>query len=969
MKKRHSKKELTCLILTALVLAGGSFYIPMAEAEDVTGENKTISSGTYDNTNVYAGKANSSGNATNNKLTISGGSFSGSSGSHTHIYGGWATEGNATGNEVIISGGTFNNLVDIFGGSAASGQSATGNQVTLEVNNQQFYQLTGGIAGGNEVYTGNTLNLNGTGNNVAFNLYGFGTIAVQSGVTFAAGTTVLRTGTTTTEDYNVGIQCANNATLDFTGATNLIGNNTSTGTMTILTSERHDMSELKVKNESGTAVAMGTTANPVTVKNHTNVETAVGNGVNMLHTSTHTVFFSDDYWYDEKNKKNVYNIKVNYNIANTVTGFNLASWNGQTATVSVPTGWTKGTNLSISGSFSPPTLGTGITSKDILTAGADFFSGATIDNTIAYSKKSEFTNEAIGTTGVTLSGDKKSGVKVEADGTKANAKLTYYGETKEVTTANFGNMTWGTNTGASGSGYTFGNTTIDASNLTFSGKITSNPLGQSMNLLTDATGIYSSSAITQPGTNKGTIAAEFTDATSNIAFTGSVKGTVSASTTSAGSDGNVKYTLDKVALTAIDLDEWNGEKVELTTAYNTTELANGSIHVDKFASTTSRESDMEILTAEKDGFFNDSQITGALAYGDGEETKQYTDKGVTLDYKMGGGVKASVDGRKLLYYATLLNTKKITLGDIKWGDGLTAPTGYNFNDLESIVATDLKFTNPLDIGTTTTLVSGASGLPASFATITDASLRKEFTDAVAGNNVKLDGNYKGTVSTTAGQVNYTIDKTTDNKDDKTITKVNLSGWDSTKAAHSLSGWLSGLAADKIIAAGFTAPTNLIAGDAINILTSGSNNFFDDNYITGAQQYGLSTATYSDVVNGVTFTGSQTRGVAAANSGQDLVYKAGTMTVSDITLGNMEVGVGGTVTKRTADNNYIFNNNSKIDATSLKFDKPAEVQDSTLVTVADGITADNTVTKPNHSQAITNAAMGGGITVSGTLTGT
>ena len=539
-------------------------------------------------------------------------------------------------------------------------------------------------------------------------------------------------------------------------------------------------------------------------------------------------------------------------------------------------------------------------------------------------------------------------------------KYTISGKVNKVTFDNSA-VTWGTAQRTDTTGFTFngnasGRTTIDASKLTFASAVksfTGNPLAgttqQSMNLLTNAASISANTSdITNPTGNYGNLNVSFTS--NGITSTGVAKGTVST-----GSNA-IKYTLDSGTLSTVDLGGWTGETASLTGWTGT----NVAVTAEGFA--TEPTGNVDIFTTNTPGLFNDTYITGDKKYQGGETLVDDTAKGVTLTGYKGGGVKATDSGKKLSYFKEMMDTRSITFGDMTWGAGRGAGTGDNFALLGSINATNLKFTNPLAVGTTMTLLSNATDLQAG-TTVTGSSHTQNFTNQAADNGVKLNGTIEGTVSTaTAKQVDYTVT-------DKSITGANLAGWDSTKSAFSLAGWTNGFTAGSINAAGFTAP-DVKAGQSKDILTA-SNGFFNNDYITGAQKYDESVkTTTSDSAAGVTFAGSQSKGVKASTDGTKLQYVAGNMAVSDITLGNMEVGAGGTVTKRTADGNYTFDGNTVINATNLKFDNPEDVKNSTLVDGATGITASNTVTGTSHSQAINNAAVGtGGITVSGTLNGT
>ncbi|MBQ0107595.1 MAG: hypothetical protein KBS34_00440, partial [Phascolarctobacterium sp.] len=104
----------------------------------------------FDYVEIFYGGYSENGNATNNTVTIKGGTF------NNVIYGGYSENGNAggdtpeSGNKVIINGGTFNDAW-IYGGSA--GGNATNNIVTINGGTFNDAWIHGGYS-----YSGNAEN-------------------------------------------------------------------------------------------------------------------------------------------------------------------------------------------------------------------------------------------------------------------------------------------------------------------------------------------------------------------------------------------------------------------------------------------------------------------------------------------------------------------------------------------------------------------------------------------------------------------------------------------------------------------------------------------------------------------------------------------------------------------------------------------------------------------------------------------
>lgn len=667
--------------------------------------------------------------------------------------------------------------------------------------------------------------------------------------------------------------------------------------------------------------------------------TAAGKGT--LNTS----FTSDGIGYTGTAKGNVSvsgsNVVYTLN-SGTLSTINLAGWTGTTSEVA--TGWTKNGAISVGGTFIKPTMAAGA-SLDILTATSDYFSDANIDAAIAYQSSGAFSNTV---NGVTLSGSRAGGVK----STNSGKALTYFAEKNDTNTITFGQMAWGTARTAD-STYDFsGVTSIDTSGLTFTGTATA--ADASTTLLTGATGLGTTAYTISPTTNTAVVDAAFTD-TNGIAYTGRGNGAVSVSGT------DVKFTLTGGTISGINLNGWTGtENMTLTTNWTGTDIA---VDTGNFAAQTANKT---LFTLDGVNSRFSGTVTGDKAYTTGAAFSGDEAAGVTLAGNRTGGIKVEDDKVTLKYYAETLAANSITMGNMTWGTGRTIGTGYDFTGVgaNGVNATGLSFgftgtdANTINANDTMELVTNASGLSEGL-TVNGAS-HSQGISYTATNGATLSGTLTGTVSTATGKVNYKVGS-------KTLTGINLSGWDKDQAAVAVDGsWTKGLAANSINAAGFTAP-ELTANTSQDILTTTTDNFFNDTMITGAQKFAPGAVT-TDEAQGVTFTGTQSKGVKASADGQKLVYAVDNVAVTGISLGNMTVGAGGVVTPRAVTSGFDFSAATTIDATKLKFDKPEDVVNSALVTGATNVGVTNPITGALHSQAITGAAIGNGITGSGTLTG-
>ena len=324
--------------------------------------------------------------------------------------------------------------------------------------------------------------------------------------------------------------------------------------------------------------------------------------------------------------------------------------------------------------------------------------------------------------------------------------------------------------------------------------------------------------------------------------------------------------------------------------------------------------------------------------------------GVTIGYNNTHSVVRD-DTNKAINYTVANTVNSITLGSIAWSAGGTVFDGatydfstpfYGFNISDGTVSFDtsnfkLTFADEaayrsMAPDASMTLISNATGLEG------DVTGEDSVFDYTVANGAKLNtevsvryhlGRYNNEDTDHANKVTLDIS-------DVYIQNVDLTDWDSTKDAFAIpNGWNPrGNASTpftdspvSVTAAGFTAPT-IDAGTSTNIITTGTENFFSNDKITGALKYAPQAAS-TDTDKGVTFTGSESKGVKASNDGKNLIYARSNFNVSDISLGEMTWG-----TPREATTSYDFANVANINAANLKFTNPDAVTGSgTLLTGA------------------------------------
>ena len=574
-----------------------------------------------------------------------------------------------------------------------------------------------------------------------------------------------------------------------------------------------------------------------------------------------------------------------------LNSIDLAGWNSSIEAPFVPEGWENnlGNDSITAAGFTEPTLAAGESRVILQAATNDYFN----DDQITGSKKnttSAFVNDKVKE--VTFSGNHLSGgVKAEANGTK----LTYYAEAMDVSNIKLGNVAWNDGRSA-GNLYAFNNVTaVDATDLliTFANESDKGSLSNTSTttLVSNATGLPDSVAVNYKNSASNHTQEISYNITNGVSMTGTLTGTIASGTVS--EKKALVYSVAGMTLDSINLAGWESSiAATAVPAGWTNQLGNNSITAEGFDEPAlALGQSLDILTATTEGYFNDDQITGGKKYSTSSLAND-TVNGVTLSGTHYGGVKAEDNGKKLTYYAETMDVTGIALGSMKWGTttGRTSSGLYFFNNVSSVNASGLSFTNPDEVSGSMELLSGATDLAAN-KMVTGADHSQSFDKAMT-NGVSLSSTLKGTVSTTASVVKYTATGTT-------VNSVNLAGWDGTAASSVPDGWA--------LAAGATIETDgmslpmVEAGKHVDILQSDTDGFFANVPINGANAYGKTqyTFTESDAAKSVTIAGTQDKGVTLNTENKHLIYKAGTMDVNSVTLGPVEWKKGATVFDRSS----------------------------------------------------------------------
>ena len=284
---------------------------------------------------------------------------------------------------------------------------------------------------------------------------------------------------------------------------------------------------------------------------------------------------------------------------------------------------------------------------------------------------------------------------------------------------------------------------------------------------------------------------------------------------------------------------------------------------------------------------------------------------------------ALANSNKDITYSIDNYANKITLGTILWNKNGTARAltagEFTFNDSTTIDKADFEFNTPTNVvaGDSMTLLSNATGLTAG----EDIAVSQSYTNYA--NGIRLDATLNGNITRAVDTLGYTATGTT-------LDGVELANWNGTATAVP-DGWTANLGSDSIKAAGFDAP-DVDAGASKNILTAGTDGFFSDNQITGAMKYTAGAAS-SDTINGVTMTGSESKGVKASADGKSLIYARSNFKVSKISFGNMTWGTG----RIASEGDYDYAG-AAVNFNNLTFSKPETISTGTTTL----LTANNTL---------------------------
>ena len=690
-----------------------------------TGNTVTVNGGTI-NMNVYGGYS-FRGDAEKNTVTIEGGEVE-------HVYGGNSTGGDVLENEVYIQGGTVKH--NVYGGFANENEKkAEANEVTI----------SGGEVSGH-VYGGHSDSGQATNNKVTIS-GGVVRGQVYGGETF--GSMENATGNEVTINSGTVL-------LDVYGGDALFGG----------AAHNHVIIKGKVSGR----VYGGRSSNPS------------DGGWNKVEILGGTV--DSDVYGDFKNSCNNTVVLHDATVGGSVCGdAELHDDTGNTLILSGSSTVNDSVNNFETIEFDGEKFSWD-TTKTVLTANQFSNPDCTLDVTALVNKTGTGTmtllsserendfetlklayNTATQATPVTLDSSKTSQV-VKAGTTKTsedkgiiiaynenehtvsldaanNYKNVNYTIANNVNKITLGTITWskdGTARELPAGNYTFNDSaTIDTSSFEFN---TPSYIGagDSMTLISNATGLTAGDSIAH--------SQSYTNYDNCIKLNATLTGSITRTADTLG------YTAIGTTLDSVDLANWNGTTTAVPAGW-TSNLGENSIKAAGFtAPTINAGESKDILTTNTANFFSDDKITGAMKYAE-QASSSDTDKGVTLTGSESKGVKASADGKNLVYARSKFDISKTAFGEMTWGVSRDESSeGYNYSSA-AIDASGLKFTNwnPEDgVADSSTILLLTNDTLPDF-----TAIDKSYSYSVVPNSgVTVDSIVSGSISKSENNIVYTV---------------------------------------------------------------------------------------------------------------------------------------------------------------------------------------------------------------------
>ena len=317
------------------------------------------------------------------------------------------------------------------------------------------------------------------------------------------------------------------------------------------------------------------------------------------------------------------------------------------------------------------------------------------------------------------------------------SKVTYsIGNT--ATGITLGNMTFGTPRALTAGDFDFTgvtNANINTTNFKFT-----NPESATgtITLLTNATNLVAGTNIAHTQ--------NFTKAVNGATLSATLSGNLIRTTA-----GQIGYTATGTALTGVNLAGWNGTASSVPAGWTSGLTANSVTAAGFTAPTIDAGTSKDILTTATDNFFSDTQITGAMKYAQQADSSD-TVNGVTLTGAEYKGVKASADGKSLVYARSNFDVSNISLGEMTWGTSRDASgTGYDYSNA-AVNIDGLTFSNPEAVSDATTTLLKANSTFTQVIPETTKNISYGYSPV---DGVTVDGIINGSYKTDSNAIKYT----------------------------------------------------------------------------------------------------------------------------------------------------------------------------------------------------------------------
>ncbi len=433
--------------------------------------------------------------------------------------------------------------------------------------------------------------------------------------------------------------------------------------------------------------------------------------------------------------------------ANSITldGVDLSGWNGEKA--AVPATWTANAKgVAVTGNFTEPTGLVPGTFRNILTTDTkNYFSGAQIDDAIAF-KAHSFNDEDAG---VAFAGTQSKGVAV--GGEQLN-HLVYKTTEKNVADISLGAVSWDAGrTVETKDGYDFLYAKADAGGLRFTFTDDQKAALSSQSKTTLLSGATNLAADTTTVINADHQQSVGYLAANGAALVGTLTGKVSAA------DKQLVYQATGMTLDGVDLRAWNPASDTVPDVPAGWMKGSSAVTVNTDVLTL-RPEDLAgkvttILTATN-GALVGANITGENAYG--KQTDFSSEKnGVTLSGSWARGVRLN-EANDLVFDASTVYVNNISLGEISWENGGSLRPNanidaINYEGVNDIDTSSFSIANPMGI-------AAKESMTLLTANTTLKDMAKEVNIAYSdtpATGVNLAGVISGNLQSQSGLVTYT----------------------------------------------------------------------------------------------------------------------------------------------------------------------------------------------------------------------